>query len=201
MNTKGGLKIKYQGKDLDFTPPWPRVSMRNELKKAVGKDVYTLSLEQLVAVGKKYGISKQPSSGNIIIKLFDRLIGDKIVNPSHVIDHPKDATVMCYDITMAKEKRGEPGVLERFETFVNGMELTNCYSELNDPTKQKEAFDLFLQRSGRQLKMDEQFDHAIRMGMPPASGVGMGIDRLVMLIADKPDIHDVVSFSTYHEAK
>lgn len=198
-------EINYQGVKIDFSSPWKRLSMRDSLTKKFGKDLYLLPLEKLIELANKNKIKfKGPTStGNVIIKLFDKLIGEKIIQPTHVYDHPQDASVMCYDITMAKDKRGSPGALERFESFVMGSELTNCYSELNDPDKQRKAFDRFLKRHGKEskLKMDEHFDHALRIGMPPASGVGIGIDRLLKFLVDKKCIFDVIPFSTYHESQ
>lgn len=91
-------------------------------------------------------------------------------------------------------------ILERFELYMGGMELANCYSELNDPEEQRAAFDLFLKQRNKELSMDATFYHALRTGMPPASGVGFGIDRLLMILSDSSDILDTVPFSTYHES-
>lgn len=102
---------------------------------------------------------------------------------------------------MAKDYRDNNLMLERFELYLGGMELANCYSELNDPEAQKQAFDRFLTRRNKELTIDETFYHALRVGMLLAGGVGFGIDRLLMVLTDSSDIIDVVPFFTYHESQ
>lgn len=102
---------------------------------------------------------------------------------------------------MAKDYRDNNLMLERFELYLGGMELANCYSELNDPEAQKQAFDRFLTRRNKELTIDETFYHTLRVGMPPAGGVGFGIDRLLIILTDSSDIIEVIPFSTYHESQ
>ena len=128
----------------------------------------------------------------MIQALFEELCESKLVQPVHIIDHPKESTPLC------KPKRDNPDFVERFESYVGGVELTNGYSELNDPLLQREL----LAEQARQLRagfdeahpMDEDFVRAVEHGMPPAGGVGIGIDRLVMFLTDQPSIRDVILF-------
>lgn len=193
--------IQFRGHELDFEKKWERVSIHKSLKKLFKKDLFILNKDELLKIAKEQGIfyGKSVSFGNIIIDIFNKCIGDFIIQPTFVYDYPKDATVMCYDITMAKEKRGDKKILERFELYIGGMELANCYSELTDPEQQKSSFEKFLSGRNKTLKMDPNFYHALQVGMPPSSGVGFGIDRLLMILTNSDKIYETVTFSTYHE--
>lgn len=193
--------IVFRGHKLDFGKKWEKVSIHKSLKKLFKKDLFILNKNELLEIAKEQGVlyEKEVSPGNIIIDIFNKCIGDFIVQPTFVYDYPKDATVMCYDITMAKEKRGNNKILERFELYLGGMELANCYSELNNPEQQKKYFENFLLGRNKTLKMDPNFYHALQLGMPPASGVGFGIDRLLMILTNSDKIYETVTFSTYHE--
>lgn len=203
LKTKKTTKINYNGHLLDFGKKWKKISIQKSLNKMFGVNVFSLPLESLLKIASGKGIiyNRTLSRGNVIINIFDRLIGCNIIQPTFVIDYPVDATVMCYDITMAKAKKREPNVLERFEFFVGGLELANCYSELNDPDMQYKAFNNFLKARNKKLKLDPNFYHALCVGLPPSSGVGFGIDRLIMIINDNKNIYETISFSTYHESK
>lgn len=203
LKTKKTTKIKYKGNTIDFGKKWKKISIQKSLNKIFGVDVFSLSIESLLKIAAEKGIiyDREISRGNVIIDIFDRLIGNNIIQPTFVIDYPVDATVMCYDITMAKAKKREPNVLERFELFVGGLELANCYSELNDPDIQYRAFTNFLKARNKNLKLDPIFYHALCVGLPPSSGVGFGIDRLIMVINDNKNVYETVPFSTYHESK
>ena len=199
----GKSKITFMDNVLDFSKPWKRISIHDTLLERFGKDLYVLDYNELIDVAKMIDIeySEQVSPGNIIIDIFEKLYLSSLIQPTFIYDFPKDASVMCYDITMAKDHRNNNLMLERFELYLGGMELANCYSELNDPEAQKQAFDRFLTRRNKELTMDETFYHALRVGMPPAGGVGFGIDRLLMILTNSSDIIDVVPFSTYHESQ
>jgi len=194
-------EIPFRGHKLDFEKKWERISIHNSLKKLFKRDLFILNRNELLKIAKTQGTShdKTVSPGNIIIDIFNKCVGNFIVQPTFVYDYPKDATVMCYDITMAKEKRGDKKILERFELYIGGMELANCYSELTDPEQQKSSFEQFLLGRNKTLKMDPNFYHALQVGMPPASGVGFGIDRLLMILTNSDKIYETVTFSTYHE--
>jgi lysyl-tRNA synthetase class 2 len=197
----GNKFVTYNGHKLDFEKKWERISIHESLINMFGKDLFILPKQELLKIAKKQGLvyGKAVSSGNVIIDIFDKCIGDLIIQPTFIYDYPKDATVMCYDITMAKEKRGNASVLERFELYIGGMELANCYSELNDPIQQKESFEKFLKGRNKTLRMDPNFYHALQVGMPPSSGVGFGIDRLLMILTNSAKIYETIPFSTYHE--
>jgi lysyl-tRNA synthetase class 2 len=200
--TTGKKKLSFRGHQIDFgNMPWNRISVYESLTEYFNEDIFDLAYSDLVRVAESIGIvyNTPTSPGNVIIDMFEKLFMHTIIQPTFVYDFPRDASVMCYDITMAKAKRGNPKVLERFELYIAGMELANCYSELNDPEEQRIAFANFLSQRNKELKMDETFYHALQVGMPPASGVGFGIDRLIMIIAGADDINDVTPFSTYHE--
>jgi len=203
MKTRKTTKISYKGHILDFGKKWKKISIQKSLNKMFGLDVFALPIESLLKIAKENGVvyDRAVSRGNVIIDMFDRLIGCNIIQPTFVIDYPVDATVMCYDITMAKAKKREPNVLERFELFVGGLEVANCYSELNDPDIQYKAFKNFLEARNKNLKLDPNFYHALCVGLPPSSGVGFGIDRLIMIINDNKNVYEVSSFSTYHESR
>ncbi len=203
LKTKKTTKIKYKGNIIDFGKKWKKISIKKTLNKMFGVDVFSLPLGSLLKIASEKGIAynRTVSRGNVIIDIFDHLISRTIIQPTFVIDYPVDATVMCYDITMAKAKKHEPDVLERFELFVGGLELANCYSELNDPDIQYKAFKNFLKARNKKLKLDPNFYHALCIGLPPSSGVGFGIDRLIMIINDYKNVYEGVSFSTYHESQ
>lgn len=193
--------ITFRGHNLNFEKKWKRVSIHKSLKKLFKKDLFILNKDELLKIAKTQVIfyDTAVSPGNIIIDIFNKCIGDFIIQPTFVYDYPKDATVMCYDITMAKEKKGNKKILERFELYIGGVELANCYSELTDPERQKSSFEKFLLGRNKTLKMDPNFYHALQIGMPPASGVGFGIDRLLMILTNSDKIYETVAFSTYHE--
>ncbi|MGD8373610.1 MAG: hypothetical protein PVI21_02010 [Candidatus Woesebacteria bacterium] len=198
----GKKQLPFNGNIIDFNKPWARMSIHKTLKKHFGKDIFKLSYKELLELAKTVDITYEnpTSSGNIIIDIFESLYLHTLIQPTFIYDFPKDASVMCYDITMAKDSRENNLLLERFELYIGGMELANCYSELNDPEVQKKAFDNFLKQRNKELNMDATFYHALRVGMPPASGVGFGIDRLLMILTDNAIITEVAPFSTYHES-
>ncbi len=190
----GTTKIHYQGQAIDFKTPWQRLTMIDALKQLAGIDVTKLTDDELFDLRTTYNleIEGKLSRGVMIQALFEELCESKLVQPVHIIDHPKESTPLC------KPKRDNPDFVERFESYVGGVELTNGYSELNDPLLQREL----LAEQARQLRagfdeahpMDEDFVRAVEHGMPPAGGVGIGIDRLVMFLTDHPSIRDVILF-------
>lgn len=198
----GKTILPFRGHEIDFGQPWERVSIHDSLIQHFDQDLYVMSYEDLLltakAVGLTYGSVSSP--GNVIIDIFEKLFLPTFIQPTFIYDFPKDASVMCYDITMAKDHRENQLLLERFELYIGGMEIANCYSELNDPEAQRQAFDNFLKQRNKELSMDATFYHALQVGMPPASGVGFGIDRLMMVLTNSNQIIDVAPFSTYHES-
>jgi lysyl-tRNA synthetase class 2 len=195
----GGAVISYQGQELDFTPPWPRVDYTSELARRAGLDFDLLDETKLRAWvaerhpggGDGVPLARQPLN-QVFNKLYDIYLEPFLVQPSFVMDHPLAIS------PLAKKHRSRPGLVERFEPVAVGMELGNAFSELNDPLDQRERFELqqSLREGGDEEahRVDEEFLAALEYGMPPTGGLGLGIDRLAMLLADVPSIRDVILF-------
>jgi lysyl-tRNA synthetase class 2 len=192
----GGLKITYQGKELDFTPPFKRYRYFELLEEKTGKDkdFFLRDVEGLRKLAKEIGVPKAETltHAKLIDKVFDLLVEDELWGPCFVIDFPKLLS------PLAKTHREDPDLVERFELFVAGKEIANAYTELNDPMEQKERFleQLKEKEMGDEeaMAMDEDFIRALEYGMPPTAGEGIGIDRLVMLLADVDSIREVILF-------
>lgn len=189
----GTTKIEYQGHKIDLEK-WERITMVDAVKKYLGENVSKMDLEKLKKTAEKHNIeiSDEMTKGEIINALFESF-DKKIIQPTLVMDYPKETTPLC------KLKRGNPEFVERFEPFVGGLELGNAYSELNDPILQRK----FLEEQVKMRKrvdqpwtevLDEDFIRALEYGMPPLGGVGIGIDRLVMLLTNSTSIRDVIFF-------
>jgi len=192
----GGLKITYQGKELDFTSPFKRYRYFELLEEKTGKDkdFFLRDVEGLRRLAKEVGVPKAETltHAKLIDKVFDLLVEDELWGPCFVIDFPKLLS------PLAKTHREDPDLVERFELFVAGKEIANAYTELNDPVEQKERFleQLKEKEMGDEeaMSMDEDFIKALEYGMPPTAGEGIGIDRLVMLLADVDSIREVILF-------
>ncbi len=195
----GSMRLEYQGHALDFTPPWPRVDYTTALREGAGFDFDPLDEPRLRAwVAQKHPSASgedalaEQSLSRIFDKLYDIYVEPKLVGPVFVMDHPEAIS------PLAKRHRSRPGLVERFEPVAVGMELGNAFSELNDPLDQRRRFEL--QQSLRDAgdeeahPLDEDFLTALEYGMPPTGGLGLGIDRLAMLLADVPSIRDVILF-------
>lgn len=190
----GKTKIDYQGKLIDLKKPWQRLTMLDSLKKYAKIDIEKHTDRELKELLNKNHIElkKEFSRGNAIQALFEELVEENLINPVFITDHPKETTALC------KGKRGNPLLIERFEPFINGMEMGNAYSELNDPIIQRQL----LEEQAKQLKAgdeeanpaDEDFLEAIEVGMPPTGGLGIGIDRLIMILTNQPSIRDALLF-------
>ncbi len=192
---KGTLKVIYQGKEIDFTPPWRRLSVVDGVKEFGGFDPLTMHEKDLFAKLKSLGseLEKMPSRGEMIMEAFELVAEKELWHPTFVIDYPVE---VC---PLTKSHRVHPGYVERFEPSVAGMELGNAYTELNDPEDQRTRLEE--QEAQRVVDeeaqpMDEDFLHAIETGMPPTGGVGLGIERLVMILTDCPSIRDIIFFPT-----
>ncbi len=192
---RGTLQLEYQGTPINFTTPWPRLSFFPALSEAVGIDVASASDEQLrEALTRRHPEEDVAalSGGKLLDEVFKNFLEPGLINPTFVIDYPKVLS------PLAKEHREHPELVERFELFVNGKEIANAFSELNDPDDQAARFHQQLE--AREAGDDEahQFDadyiRALEYGMPPAGGLGLGIDRLVMILTDQPSIRDVILF-------
>ena len=194
----GSTTLNYQGQELDFSPPWDRIDYTGELAKRAGIDFDIMDEEKLRAWVAEHhaqvdgvALADEPVS-QLFNKLYDIYVEPHLVQPTFVMDHPQAIS------PLAKKHRSRAGLVERFEPVCVGMELGNAFSELNDPLDQRERFEL--QQELRDLgddeqpELDEDFLVALEYGMPPTGGLGLGIDRLAMLIADVPSIRDVILF-------
>jgi lysyl-tRNA synthetase class 2 len=190
----GGSKANLGGVNIDFAPPYQRVSMRDAIKEHTGIDIDGKSEEQLRAACESVGLETDASMGKG--KLIDELFGEKCehhyVQPTFIIDYPVEMS------PLTKVHRNDPNYTERFELFINGTEVANAYSELNDPDDQRQRFEdqLALGERGDDEAMfiDQDFLRALEYGMPPTSGIGIGIDRLVMMLTDQTSIQEVLLF-------
>lgn len=188
-----GEKINFQNKHIDFSKPFKRIDFVESLSEKIGDDVLSLPDDELRKVAEKFELNPNAPRHKIIDKLFDNLVGENLVNPTFVIDHPLLLS------PLAKKHRNKPERVERFELFVAGMELVNAFSELNDPIDQETRFknQIKLREEGDTevpAEIDEDFIQALQYGMPPAGGIGIGIERLLMLLLDEDSIRDVIAF-------
>ncbi|MBI5417163.1 lysine--tRNA ligase [Candidatus Poribacteria bacterium] len=188
QNIFGKLSFDYQGQTLDFTPPWQRLTMDEAIKKYTGED--PLSQNLIDKVKEEIGKETRPSYIKNII--FEELVEEQLIQPTFIIDYPVE---IC-PLTKTKESNSE--IAERFELFIGARELANAYTELNDPIEQKKRFEKQVEeRKTGDLEaqmMDEDFIRALEYGMPPTGGLGIGIDRLVMLLTNSSSIRDVIFF-------
>ncbi len=195
----GSLQVAYQGLELDFGGPYARVPMLGSLSEALGADVSELSADDLRAHADRLKISDLEGAGwgKLIDKLFGELVQPKLIQPTFVMDHPKELS------PLAKTHRDDPDLTERFELFVAGEEIANAFSELNDPIAQRQRFEeqARLKEAGddETHPIDEDYLRALEYGMPPTGGLGMGVDRLTMLLTDQPSIRDVILFPTLRD--
>ena len=188
------IQFDYQGEKINLSPPWKRITLLEAIKEHSGLDVESMSDEQLEKEIKKLNLDLEGKvrRGRIIDELFKNFVERKLIQPTFVIDYPVELS------PLAKKKRDNENLTERFELFIGGMELGNAFSELNDPLDQRER--LLRQAEERKLGdetaqvMDEDFLRALEYGMPPTGGLGIGIDRLVMLFTDSRSIREVIFF-------
>lgn len=191
----GSTKVVYQGKEIDFTPPWRRLTVYEGVKEYAGVDVEDMTEEQLFEKCRELGsdLEEPASRGEMIMELFELSAEAHLWQPTFVIDHPVEIS------PLTKKHRKKPGLVERFEPFAACMEIGNAYTELNDPEDQLAR--LREQEAKRVVDeeaqpMDEDFVHAIDTGMPPTGGVGLGVERIVMILTDRPSIRDIILFPT-----
>jgi len=193
----GTFKIEYQGQEIDLTPPWQRLTMVEAIKKYVGVDFDEItSLEEAKKVAKDLNIEvkDEHNLGHIINEIFEQKVEEHLVQPTFIMDYPVEVS------PLAKKKKDNPLFTERFELFITSREMANAFSELNDPFDQKERFlEQLKERQQGNIEahmMDEDFIEALEYGMPPTGGLGIGIDRLVMLLTNSYSIRDVLLFPT-----
>lgn len=191
----GSKKIEYQGKEIDFTSPWRRLTVDDGVRQYAGIDPDTASDSELFNRCKELGseMKKAPSRGKMIMELFELAAEQHLWQPTFVLDHPMEIS------PLTKKHRDKEGRVERFEPFAACMEIGNSYSELNDPEDQLNR--LKEQEAHRNVDdeahpMDEDFLHAIDVGMPPTGGTGVGVERIIMLLTNQNSIRDILLFPT-----
>lgn len=192
---KGTTKITYQGKEIDFTAPWRRLSVMDGIRQYAGIDPDKISDADLFTKCKELGsdMKKPEGRGAMLMEAFELTVEKELWQPTFIIDHPVEIS------PLTKSHRTHAGLVERFEPMVAHMELGNAYTELNDPEEQRKRLEA--QEASRVVDeeaqpMDEDFLSAIDSAMPPTGGVGLGVERLVMLLTDRPSIRDIILFPT-----
>lgn len=201
----GTTKVTYQGTEIDFMPPWNRITMVDAVKEHAGVDFNEIkSNEEAQAIAKEKHLEfkkdlKHVTKGEILNMLFEEYAESHMIQPTFIVDYPVEIS------PLTKKKRGNEEFTERFEGFVFGREVCNAYSELNDPIVQRARFEQ--QAKERELgddeayMIDEEFMSALETGMPPAGGLGIGIDRMIMFLTDSASIKDVIMFPTMKPMK
>ncbi|MFT4093056.1 MAG: lysine--tRNA ligase [Niabella sp.] len=194
LDVNGTTNVTVGGKTLSFKAPFARVSIYDAIKEYTGFDVSEMDEEGLKSVCNKLGlyVDKTMGKGKLIDEIFGEKCEHHYIQPTFIIDYPVEMS------PLTKKHRSKPGLVERFELMVNGKEIANAYSELNDPVEQRERFEeqaKLLERGDEEaMYIDYDFLRALEYGMPPTSGIGFGIDRLVMLLTNQPSIQDVLFF-------
>ena len=194
VETNGSTRWKVGGREIDFTPPWKRVSMYDAIEEHTGKQIRGKDEAELLKLARGLGLDLPAGAGTgaVIDGIFGEFVEPKLIQPTFVTDYPVEMS------PLAKRHRAEPGLVERFEVIVNGRELCNAFSELNDPVDQRSRFEEQMKLRARGDEeaqvLDEDFLRALEYGMPPAAGLGIGIDRLTMLFTDQDSIRDVIFF-------
>ena len=193
----GSMVVNYQGTEIDFTPPWKRMTMEECVKQYAGVDFSTINTdEEALAIAKEKGIEITPGMrrGEVINAFFEEFGEDKLIQPTFITHHPVEIS------PLAKRSVDDPRRTDRFEAFANGWELGNAFSELNDPIDQKGRFMDQLRKKelgdDEACDMDEDFINALEVGLPPTGGLGIGIDRTIMLLTNSTTIRDVLLFPT-----
>ncbi len=191
----GSPVIRYQGHDIDLTPPWRRVTLRDIVLEVTGIDyLQHPTAESLAAAMREKGLSAKSGTtwGRLIDKGLLGAVEPTLIQPTFVTDYPRDIS------PLAKAKADDPTHVERFEYFIGGIEMGNAFTELNDPFDQEQRFlemrELYAADDEEAHPLDEDYLQAMKYGMPPNGGFGMGIDRLVMLLTDRPSIREVILF-------
>jgi len=190
----GKLEFEIEGQSVNFASPWKRVSMVDSILEKTGLNILSATDDELKAAIKKLGMEPDPNEtrGKLIDGLFEIAVQGELIQPTFVVDYPLEIS------PLAKKHRSKQGVVERFEAFVLGREICNAFSELNDPIDQRGRFEdqLKQKEAGDEEahQVDEDFIRALEFGMPPTAGLGIGIDRLVMLLTNQPSIRDVILF-------
>jgi lysyl-tRNA synthetase class 2 len=192
----GGTEISYGGTKINLTPPWPRRTMAELVEEATGIDFMALDAAAARDKANLMGaaLGKEAGWGHALEAAFAAKVEASLIRPTHVIGFPRDIS------PLAKGDRRDPRLVERFETYIYGWEVANAFSELNDPVEQRRRFESQMQARAagdeEAQPLDEDYVAALEYGLPPCGGLGIGIDRLVMLLTDSPSIRDVIAFPT-----
>jgi lysyl-tRNA synthetase class 2 len=198
----GGMQIIYQGIEVDLTPPWRRATMHDLVREATGLDFTAFeasdpleSRARAAAAMAAAGLEVPDAAdclGRLLVESFEQAVEATLIQPTFVLDYPVENS------PLARAHRSKPGLVERFELFIVGRETANAFSELIDPVDQRSRLEAQQERrragDPEAQTVDEDFIHALEVGMPPTGGLGIGIDRLVMLLTDSPSIRDVIAF-------
>ncbi|RNC85536.1 MAG: lysine--tRNA ligase [Balneola sp.] len=194
IDLHGSTKVTVGEHEIDFKAPWPRVPMFEAIEKETGHNLYGKSLDELKAIAKELHIQVDDSfgTGKIIDEIFGEFVEPKLIQPTFITDYPVEMS------PLTKKHRSKEGLVERFECICNGKEIANAYSELNDPIDQRERLEdqASLRAGGDEeaMTIDEDFIRALEYGMPPTAGIGIGIDRLSMIMTNSDSIRDVLFF-------
>jgi len=194
LDLYGDTKVQVGENIIDFKRPWKRYTMYGAIKEFTGVDISEMKEEDLYNTAKELGIEadKTMGKGKLIDEIFGETVEAKLIQPTYIMDYPIEMS------PLAKKHRDKEGLVERFEAIVNGKELCNAFSELNDPIDQRERFEeqVRLGKRGDEeaMVLDEDYLRALEYGMPPTAGLGIGIDRLVMTLTNSPSIQDVLLF-------
>ena len=184
--------IKYKGNEIDFSKPFKRIKLTEAIEKTLNVNCNNVDSLKEKAKELKLDVPKNASKGHLIMELYDEAIEPTLIQPTFIIDHPWETS------PLAKKHRENKQLVERFELIINGMEIANAFSELNDPIDQHERFMDQLKAKEQGMEeaqlMDEDFIKALKHGMPPTGGLGIGIDRVVMLLTGCQSIRDVLFF-------
>jgi lysyl-tRNA synthetase, class II len=193
----GSTEVTLRGRRIDLAPPWPRITMRDLIRQVVDVDLHpSMPVDEVRRVLDGLGVTYQDhwGSGRLMFEVYDELVEAKVFEPTIVIDHPRETS------PLAKPHRVDPTLVERFEVIVDGRELANAYSELNDPVEQLARFEAeAAAKAAGDLEagdVDLDYIRALEYGLPPCGGLGIGIDRLVMLLAGVESIREVILFPT-----
>jgi lysyl-tRNA synthetase class 2 len=194
-NIFGGLKFNYQNTEIDLTPPWRRISVKEALIQIAGMEPAVLENQaQALAFAQKTGCKVKETDllGKVLMAIFDEVVEKKLIQPTFVTDYPVAVS------PLSRRSNSDPDIVDRFELYIYGREIANAFSELNDPADQRERFMQQLQEreagDDEAHEMDEDYIRTLEYAMPPTAGEGIGIDRLVMLFTDSASIRDVILF-------
>ena len=198
QNTLGTTTITYEDKEINLAPEWKKITMIDAIKEVTGVDFNTINTdEEAQAIAKEKGVQFEDiknTRGHIINEFFETFVEETLIQPTFVMDYPVEVS------PLKKRKQDDPRLVERFELFIGGREYGNAYSELNDPIDQYERFlkQVEAKEKGDEEAggMDEDFVNALEIGMPPTGGMGIGLDRLIMLLTNSASIRDVLFFPT-----